>query len=192
MSVRKIGLAGKSGSGKDVVADFICEQFGYTKMAVADAIREEAEDFIKTVFADTGLPESFSVVVDAFVRAVWDKPTAPEIRVLLQWWGTEYRRRIDEDYWVKRLSQRMAKYDLLVISDVRVPVEMVTIREAGGEIWLVERPGIESVGIPNHHTEVALNDAVFDRVIHNDGTLEDLYGKVSDLISSKDHELSLA
>jgi hypothetical protein len=181
MTTKKIGLAGKSGSGKDVVADFICVQFGYSKIAVADAIREEVQEFLKESLSANLLPGSFSLVVDAFVRAVWDKPTAPEIRVLLQWWGTEYRRSEDSNYWIKRLTQRLEQYDKLVISDVRVPDEMDAIRNAGGEIWLVERPGIGSVGIKNHFTETALADSKFDRIIYNDRTLDDLYVKITSL-----------
>jgi hypothetical protein len=51
---------------------------------------------------------------------------------------------------------------------------MKVIQQAGGEVWFVERPGVGSVGIPNHYTEVVLEGASFDRTIHNNGTIEDL------------------
>jgi dephospho-CoA kinase len=41
---KKIGLAGKSGSGKDVVANYISERYGYKKVAVADALKIEIYD----------------------------------------------------------------------------------------------------------------------------------------------------
>jgi hypothetical protein len=180
MTSKKIGLAGKSGSGKDVVADYICERYNYKKIAVADAIRDEAADFLKSTIGGTiySLNESFEQVVDAFVEAVWAKPTTPEIRVLLQWWGTEFRRSQDNNYWVKRLAERLDNEDCIVVSDVRTPDEIDAIHQAGGEVWFVERPGVGSVGIANHYTEVALEGATFDRNIMNDQTLEDLRSKV--------------
>lgn len=44
MVTKIIGLAGKSGSGKDVIADFISEKYGYKKVAVADALKIEVYD----------------------------------------------------------------------------------------------------------------------------------------------------
>jgi hypothetical protein len=181
MIAKKIGLAGKSGSGKDVIADYICEKYGYRKIAVADAIREEAEEFIVSAIGGSiySLNESFGQVTEAFKTAVWAKPTTPEIRVLLQWWGTEFRRTQDPDYWIKRLAQKLSNADeSIVVSDVRTPDEIATIHQAGGEVWFVERPGVGSVGIANHYTEVALEGATFDRNILNDQTLDDLKIKV--------------
>jgi hypothetical protein len=182
MVKKKIGLAGKSGSGKDVVADYICDQYFYKKIAVADAIRDEANAFIQIVLgigaAKQNLPPSFEVVLESFREAVWAKPTPPEIRVLLQWWGTEFRRSQNSDYWVERLAERLDNEDCVVVSDVRTPDEIEAIHQAGGEVWFVERPGIGSVGTANHYTEVALEGVLFDRTITNDQSLEDLHRKV--------------
>ena len=176
--IKKIGLAGKSGSGKNVIADLMCANYGYTQIAVADGIREEAAAFIKNALgdiqSDCDLPMSFDLVIKAFVESIWAKPTPSEIRVLLQWWGTEYRRKEDSDYWIKQLSNRLQNDNCIVVSDVRLPDEMRVIREMGGEVWLVERAGIEHVGIVGHATEHGLADAKFDRVISNNGTFEDL------------------
>ena len=35
-----IGLSGKAGSGKDTIADYLVTNYGYTKFALADAVRE--------------------------------------------------------------------------------------------------------------------------------------------------------
>lgn len=178
MMLKKIGLAGKSGSGKDVVADMLCDYYGYQKIAVADGIREECSDFLHDLFAHypyiDKFPESFEVVRDAFDRAVFDKPTSPEIRVLLQWWGTEYRRSQDTDYWVKRLDERLTNDAMIVVSDIRTPAEIESVHRAGGEVWFIDRPGVADVGLANHYTEVALSGVSFDRMLYNHGTLDDL------------------
>ena len=189
MTAKKIGLAGKSGSGKDVVADYICERYGYKKIAVADAIREEVEIFLfnklsgpPAVFDPINLEYNdapkYNLVVEAFRKAVWAKPTTPEMRVLLQWWGTEYKRAQDNEYWIKCLVEKMPPDDFVVISDVRVPEEIDAIHQCGGEVWFVERPGVAPVGIDNHLTEIGLEGAVFDRTLLNDQTLENLRQKV--------------
>ena len=35
-----IGLAGKKGSGKDTIADYLCEQYGFIKYGFGDPIKE--------------------------------------------------------------------------------------------------------------------------------------------------------
>jgi hypothetical protein len=175
-----IGLAGKSGSGKDVVADYIGDNYGYKKIAVADAIRDECSEFLQLALqrmfsvAEPG----YDLVISSFQSMIYEKPTPSGIRVLLQWFGTEYRCSQDPNYWVNILKTRMAENEFVVVSDVRLPVEIDAIHEAGGEVWFVERPGVASVGIPGHLTEIGLDGATFDRTILNDKTLKELRFKV--------------
>ena len=176
-------MAGKSGSGKDVAADHICDRYGYKKVAVADAIRDEVANFLYELIEgtqDTHFQDGPHVapVRDAFTEMVYAKPTSHPIRVLLQWWGVEYRRSQDPDYWVKQLVAKMPEENFVVVSDVRLPIEMDAIHAAGGEVWFVERPGVDPVGIPGHLTEVGLEGATFDRIIKNDTTLDELRAKV--------------
>lgn len=190
-----IGLAGKSGSGKDLVADYICGKLpSYEKIAVADGIREEANEFLShallSASIDRGIvPISFKVVWEAYTKSIWAKPTSPEMRVLLQWWGTEYRRNQDAQYWTKKLDMRLMqnltneeKPRNFVVSDIRTPEEVAVVRANGGEVWFVERPGVESVGITNHYTEIALEGAKFDRKLLNNGTIGDLLLKVDEIL----------
>lgn len=182
MTKKKIGLAGKSGSGKDLIADYINERYSYQKIAVADGIRNEVNSFLQVALGTEGakfnFPKSFELVLNAYYSAIWAKPTSPEMRVLLQWWGTEYRRAEDSDYWIKRLAERLDNDFHIVISDVRTPREVETVRAYGGEVWYIDRPDIAAVGISNHYTEVALEGVEFDRTIRNDSTVESLKTKV--------------
>ena len=108
----------------------------------------------------------------------WINKNRKFLRSLLQYYGTEYRRKQDPDYWTKKLALRLDNHDWIVVSDVRTPDEMDVIRKAGGEIWFVERPGVGSVGIKNHYTEVALEGSSFDRTILNDGSIDELKHRV--------------
>lgn len=96
-------------------------------------------------------------------------------RALLQWWGTEFRRAEDPDYWVKRC---MAKCDdphqLYVISDVRFENEAKGIIYSGGELIKVIRPhGINISGM-GHASETSLDNwEEWDFILTNDGTKEE-------------------
>lgn len=97
-------------------------------------------------------------------------------RTLLQWWGTEFRRSIEPDYWVMKLSERLEKDkpEIAFITDVRFPNEVKFVREYGDVIKVV-RQGIPSVN--THASELALDymsDADWNAVIYNDGTLDEL------------------
>ena len=103
------------------------------------------------------------------------------LRSLLQYYGTEYRRKQNPNYWTNQLSEKLMNDKLMVVSDVRLPDEMKVIQDIGGEVWLVVRDGIENVGIKNHATEHGLVGVEFDRVIENNGTLDDLESMVDSL-----------
>jgi hypothetical protein len=63
-----------------------------------------------------------------------------------------------------------------VIDDVRFPNEAAMIRELGGELWRIERPGIAYDG--DHESEGGLEDITPDRVIVNDGSIDQLLEKI--------------
>jgi hypothetical protein len=60
----------------------------------------------------------------------------------------------------------------VVVDDVRFPNEAQLIKSMGGQLWRIERPGLTDA--TGHSSEGGLADWEFDRVIVNDGTVEDL------------------
>jgi hypothetical protein len=62
----------------------------------------------------------------------------------------------------------------VVIADVRFPNELRRIREVGGKIWLIERPGDFNDEVLRHASEDGLDGEKFDSIVSNDGTLEHL------------------
>lgn len=67
-----------------------------------------------------------------------------------------------------------------IITDMRFPNEMEAVELKEGVTIKVVRPGT-SVG--THPSETALDDAYFDHVISNDGTIEDLIEKVRQILT---------
>lgn len=108
----------------------------------------------------------------------------PRVRRILQGWGTEYRRQqTDPDYWVKRLAAYISSLPpktKLIIADTRYPNEAAQIREWGGVLLKVERPGHvpSKPEYAGHISETALSAWTdWNAVFINDGTLDDLAAK---------------
>lgn len=95
-------------------------------------------------------------------------------RSLLQWWGTEYRRSIDPQYWVRQLAQQieLEKPQYALISDMRFQNEFDFVMEYG-ETVRVDRDGLPPA---THASETALADVSeedWSIILENNGTLEE-------------------
>jgi hypothetical protein len=157
-----IGLAGKAGSGKDFIADMLIRYadgagLEATKVPFALGVRQEIED-------ELGVS----------IPRLYEKPTPPTVRRLLQWYGTDYRRAENPDHWVERgiFVAGKTNCDLVIFPDVRFQNEVDAIRNLHGKVALVTAPEHvreARIGVvPRHSTE----DAVFldiDYTVVNDG-----------------------
>lgn len=175
---RIIGLAGHMGSGKDTVAK-ILSHHGYRRTAFADALRNE----LAMVIIAKQIPRDVPFYIRRTIFTMpadelWQKPTTVRCRRLLQWWGTEYRRSVNPDYWIDIVRADIAA-GLWTISDVRFPNEAKLVHDLGGEIWRVDRDALFIGGIPNHVSERVASLPV-DRIIDNNGTLDDLWRVVNE------------
>lgn len=98
-------------------------------------------------------------------------------RTLLQWWGTEFRRSADPDYWVNKLAKRLAqdKPEIALITDTRFPNEVNFVRQYG-DVIKVHRSSLPILpgGHPSEEALAHMKDCDWDAVIYNDGSLEDL------------------
>lgn len=208
-----IGLTGLAGAGKDSVADCLVQCAGFRKLAFADALRDEVEQaFEQLGTADTLLTDRQRKELPCpelalgwctnleFVRAVeaavfggsmplheLDEPRSP--RQILQWWGTEYRRGQDADYWICLLGNRIRTLIgqgcwRLVVTDCRFANEATTLRGAGGELWQVFRPGLPLVE-GGHASQTDGGKLKPEHIVVNNGTLNDLYEQVLRLLTRR-------
>jgi hypothetical protein len=156
-----VGLTGRAGSGKDFTFKYL-EGLGYsvTRYAWADALRYEIEETISD---------------GMYMPALWTKPYPDEVRRLLQWWGTDLRRKQDPDYWVKKMQNDLEPYrrggpfepHLAVVTDCRFLNEVEALRDLGGvivRVWAAEKDRLERLGAlpPSHASEVSLDNLVPD------------------------------
>lgn len=96
---------------------------------------------------------------------------------LLQWWGTEFRRAQDQNYWVNKLFASIpSNTDIALISDVRFPNEADGIVSRGGYNVNVQRLRVDgsvyySTDRPvDHPSETALDSYNWQfRLINHEG-----------------------
>lgn len=172
-----IGLSGYAQTGKDTVAQHLVDNYGFTRIAFADPIREALYTLDPVIDDYPALPGvRLSWLVD---KSGWEhvKVESESVRRMLQRLGTEVGRNLwGQDFWVKIAMEKAKQYENVVFTDVRFPNEMAAIVGSSGEVWRVEKPGVEAVN--RHISERALDEYMFERTINNIGTLEDLYAIV--------------
>jgi dephospho-CoA kinase len=161
-----IGLSGYAQSGKDTVAEYLVNEYGFTRVAFADPIR-------KMLYAMNPQVDG-TRLVDLVDEYGWDiAKKKPEIRELLQSLGFSARQIIDDRVWIAAafhyMTDKTANY---VIADVRFINEAHMIHSEGGKVWRVIRPGIEAVN--THISETELDRFNFDLILNNDGSVEQL------------------
>lgn len=164
-----IGLGHAARTGKDTCAQLLTEHHDYSRVAFADAIRE-------FVFA-TDPRVRLSVNLHGWDAA---KVNDPEVRRALVDVGNGAREIIGKDVWIRAAMQRMTS-GRTVFTDMRYPNEVEAIRQVGGLVVKVERPGVEP--LPNVADQALADYDGWDAVIVNDGTLDDLRVRLDELIA---------
>lgn len=166
-----IGLSGYARSGKDTVADHLISTYNFTRHSFAASMKDAMYKLNPIVHADDIGPMRYQALVDAYgLDKV--KDTYPEVRRLLQVFGTEVGREMfGENFWVDLVLNNLRSFHT-VISDVRFINEADAIRSRGGKIWRINREGIGPV--TGHSSEVNLDWYDFDLVINNDSDIESL------------------
>lgn len=158
--------------------------------AFANALYKEVNDWLATDQGNTWahdtsrfyayIPEEKDGVADArFTIPSWVTPT-PNAEVsaraphgkhakLLQWWGTEYRRTQDPNYWVKHWADGINKNaDIVLVTDMRFENEAAAIKAVGGYTVRVSRanqngtPFVDPSRDANHPSETQLDDYNYD------------------------------
>jgi hypothetical protein len=175
--MRLIGLCGMAGSGKDEAARALVAN-GWRRDAFADRMRTAM------LALDPWVDDP--VAIDTFHRLSWlvrdigwdeAKRRYPEVRQLLQRFGTEAGRGVHgEDCWVDALF-RDADDSPLVVTDVRFGNEARAIKDRGGLVVKIVRPGIEPLP-GNHASEAGIPDELVDWILNNDSSIEMLHAAI--------------
>lgn len=164
---RIIGIAGRKGSGKTTLAEAMVSH-GWVHDSFAAPIRR----FMCNLFDIE--PIDLEAIKELPQRALGNRTPREVMQVL----GTEWMRSYcGQNVWIDALRARIAPLYATganaVISDVRFENEATFIRNLGGVVVWIERPGqrrddphVSELGLPTH---------LIDHVIENDRDLEYLY-----------------
>ena len=196
-----IGVCGLIGAGKDTIADYLVNIHEFRR----DSFAATLKDAVSSVFGwDRDMLEGRTRSSREWREqpdAWWSERLEREItpRWILQWWGTEVcRRGFHDDIWIASLENKLrTSQDDVVISDCRFPNEIAAIRAQGGYVirvmrgpdpaWFqpVQQHLTQRAPRPDdlpHQSEWAWAGTVFDRVIDNNGTMDQLYEQITDLV----------
>jgi hypothetical protein len=209
-----IGICGFIGSGKDTIADYLVNFHGFRRESFANSLKDAVAHVFgwdrMMLEGRTKQAREWREQVDPWWAERLKMPNLTP-RLMLQLWGTEVcRKGFHDDIWIASLENKLRNSkDNVVISDCRFPNEIKSIREAGGVVcrvirgpepewygaalsvnrgpngnsnWALSKAKLERLGI--HASETAWVGTDFDMVFLNNGSIDDLFFSVKDLVSS--------
>jgi hypothetical protein len=214
-----IGVCGFIGSGKDTIADYLTNFHGFRRESFANSLKDAVAQVFgwdRTMLEGrTKQARDWREQVDAWWAERLNMPNLTP-RWVLQYWGTEVcRNGFHDDMWIAALENKLRNSkDDIVISDCRFPNEIKSIRDAGGIVIRVKRGEepewytdaadmnagdrcmnyalaknrMSKLGI--HASETAWVGTKFDHVFDNNGSIDDLYNQVQQLINQEQDRLA--
>lgn len=174
-----VGFIGKIGSGKTTAADFLVENYKFTKHNFKDALDEELRDLYPEMLAHFHMSMGIPGATDILSH----KPTPTVIRELKQKHGTDVRRGTDPDYWVKKWVHKYQNMfsDNVCVDDVRFYNEVDVVKRFGGLLIRLVRSDETAGG--GHESETALDDYEADyTIIADPGDLNMVFMSLEQII----------
>lgn len=161
-----IGIAGRAGSGKSEVAEYVRGKIGPDLWRVAFA--DELKRLARRGFG-------------------WDGIKDAKGRRLLQVLGTDCGRAYNPQIWIQKWRDRVEMVTewgatVIMADDVRFENEAAEIHRMGGVVVRVVRPELDGTKPDGHISEWPIPEFCIDYTILNDGNLEQLRGQVDILL----------
>ena len=206
-----IGICGFIGSGKDTAADYLVNFHGFKRESFASSLKDAVSSVFgwdrELLEGRTKQSREWREQPDPWWTTRLGQPITP--RSVLQLWGTEVcRRGYHDDIWIAALENKIRNSkDDIVISDCRFPNEIEAIKRSGGIVirvtrgpepawfelaeivnqgptkntkWRLTKTELDKFNI--HASETAWIGTKFDAEIENNGTIEELYQQVKNLV----------
>ncbi|MFB7188418.1 hypothetical protein ACFCZT_24615 [Streptomyces sp. NPDC056230] len=149
-------------------------------MSFADPLKEAAlklDPIVDPDASDYGAATLSMVVTDFGWEVAKDRH--PEVRRILQHMGQGVRD-LDPDFWIRQALRKVDEAEEIglpcVITDVRYPNEVSSLRRRGFHLVFIDRPGVGPVN--DHVSESAVGPDDADEVVVNDSDVSALTAKI--------------
>ncbi len=174
-------ISGYKRSGKDTIADYLVQKYGFTRYGFADPIKET----VKYLFDwnDDWINNNKETI---------DERWGISYRQAAQWLGTEafqysicekyplFKETIGRSFWVKKFENLYNnKENNYVLSDYRFPHEYELLKHLNPICIKVERDGCEFDG---HESESYIETLHYNHIIENNTLLPALYFKIDGIM----------
>ena len=163
-----IGICGKAGTGKTVVADHLVKKYSYKRYAVADEVKRIAMRLFKMKEKD---------------------------RKLLQDIGFKMRE-IRPSVWIDFLIDQIRGKDKIVVDDIRYPNEYEALKKEGFKMIrvaadrevcikrLTERDGTAAIERLDDESETAMDEVKIENILDGNQPLEEMLAQLDKLLKS--------
>ena len=193
----KIAITGKANTGKNTLSKMLIKQLRVAQnkymwgkcVAFADPIKE----MIRIMFPE--LPRKFlfgsSKYRNEIIPGAMKSGVPLTVRQLLLDLGTEMGRGYKESVWLDNFDNRYSKYAntnnknmVLIVTDVRFRNEFEHLAKKGFyQIRLYRDDGTPGINHVSETNQNSIFDNEFNYVLDNNGSLNELKAKVSDIVS---------
>lgn len=169
-----IGVTGRAGAGKDEIALYLQDTYGYRVERFSDGIKAG-------ICAMLSLPHKIWEDRELKESPLTDYGKSP--RELAQSLGTEWGRKlVGPGIWVTALLRRLGDKHT-VVPDVRFDNEAAELHNLGALIIHVRRPGQKRIkGV--HVSEKGINSRYVDVTVTNDSTIAALRVQIEAVLTS--------
>lgn len=179
-----IAICGFKRTGKDTIANYIAQHYGYEHMKLADPLKSVC----KTLFGFT------DEQVEGHEKEKTDPMWGVQPRQVMQFMGTEIMQfeierlipGLQRQFWAKNLICRLAKCRKpVVISDIRFKHEIQALRELNVPLHIIKvHNNRVDIHVDSHVSEKEWCEIREDVNIYNHGTLSDLYAEINKVMLS--------
>jgi len=170
-----IGFSAKMKCGKTTLTGlFLSDHPEYTRIGFADILKKECSGIFD-------YPLEWNYTEEGKMSKIYDHPLLPKpimlVREILQWYGTDYCRKKDPDYWVKKMQMTVHNIcpvesevgiPKIIIDDVRFKNEATWVHSMGGlMVRLNPYPEWKPGEFADHPSETDLDDYIhFDLILN--------------------------
>lgn len=176
-----IGISGYANSGKDEVGNILVRDHGFERRSVGDVVLDILAEVDPVLLAEDSEDPFHRHRMNLWMEQRGYEATkefSADMRPMMMRLGEACRRVLGNEVLINATFANCPEH--MVMTSTRYRNEAQAIKDHGGFVWRVDRPGVGPIS--QHPTEIDMDGWNYDFVIENDGSLEDLAVKVREAL----------